>query len=75
MSSVRTGSEKRTSTLEQIFLTSRRNMVKAIKSVRKGWKKIGATTTTVTSSHVAMLAQPSKVAAVIVDAAAKASSN
>jgi pimeloyl-ACP methyl ester carboxylesterase len=36
-------------------------------------KKIGATTTTVSSSHVIMLAQPSKVAAVIFDAAAKAS--
>lgn len=35
-------------------------------------KKIGATTTTVTSSHVIMLAQPSKVAAVISDAASKA---
>jgi pimeloyl-ACP methyl ester carboxylesterase len=37
-------------------------------------KKIGATTTTVQSSHVAMLAQPSTVADVIFDAAAKASS-
>jgi pimeloyl-ACP methyl ester carboxylesterase len=37
-------------------------------------KKIGATTTTVPSSHVAMLAQPSKVAAVIFDAASKAGS-
>lgn len=37
-------------------------------------KKIGATTTTVPSSHVSMLAQPSKVAGVIVDAAAKAGS-
>jgi pimeloyl-ACP methyl ester carboxylesterase len=36
-------------------------------------KKIGATTTTVPSSHVAMLAQPSKVAGVILDAASKAS--
>ena len=36
-------------------------------------KKIGATTTTVSSSHVIMLAQPSKVADVILDAAAKAS--
>jgi hypothetical protein len=36
-------------------------------------KKIGATTTTVSSSHVIMLAQPSKVAAMIFDAAAKAS--
>ena len=35
-------------------------------------KKIGATTTTVTSSHVIMLAQPSKVAAVIFDAASRA---
>jgi pimeloyl-ACP methyl ester carboxylesterase len=35
-------------------------------------KKIGATTTTVNSSHVIMLAQPSKVAAVILDAASKA---
>jgi pimeloyl-ACP methyl ester carboxylesterase len=35
-------------------------------------KRIGATTTTVPSSHVIMLAQPSKVADVIVDAAAKA---
>jgi hypothetical protein len=37
-------------------------------------KKIGATTTTVQSSHVAMLAQPPTVADVIFDAAAKASS-
>jgi len=37
-------------------------------------KKIGATTTTVTSSHVIMLAQPSKVANVILDAASKAGS-
>jgi pimeloyl-ACP methyl ester carboxylesterase len=37
-------------------------------------KKIGATTTTVPSSHVIMLAQPSKVAAVIFDAASNASS-
>jgi pimeloyl-ACP methyl ester carboxylesterase len=36
-------------------------------------KKIGATTTTVSSSHVIMLAQPLKVADVILDAAAKAS--
>jgi pimeloyl-ACP methyl ester carboxylesterase len=36
-------------------------------------KRMGATTTTVPSSHVAMLAQPAKVAAVIVDAASKAS--
>ncbi|AXC13329.1 putative signal peptide protein [Acidisarcina polymorpha] len=36
--------------------------------------KIGATATTVPSSHVIMLAQPSKVAAVILDAASKASS-
>jgi len=35
-------------------------------------KKIGATTTTVASSHVIMLAQPSKVANVIADAASKA---
>ena len=35
-------------------------------------KKIGATATTVASSHVIMLAQPSKVAAVIFDAASKA---
>jgi pimeloyl-ACP methyl ester carboxylesterase len=35
-------------------------------------KRIGATTTTVSSSHVAMLAQPSKVAGVILDAASKA---
>src|SRR5271155_2376161 len=38
-------------------------------------KKIGATTTTVASSHVIMLAQPSKVADVIVDAASNAASN
>jgi pimeloyl-ACP methyl ester carboxylesterase len=38
-------------------------------------KKIGATTTTVTSSHVIMLAQPSKVAAVIFDAVSKAGTN
>jgi pimeloyl-ACP methyl ester carboxylesterase len=37
-------------------------------------KKIDATTTTVSSSHVIMLAQPSKVAAVIFDAASKAGS-
>ncbi len=37
-------------------------------------KKIGATTTTVSSSHVIMLAQPSKVASVILDAASKSSS-
>jgi pimeloyl-ACP methyl ester carboxylesterase len=37
-------------------------------------KKIGATTTTVSSSHVIMLAQPSKVANVIFDAASKAGS-
>src|SRR6202020_2660756 len=37
-------------------------------------RKAGATTTTVSSSHVIMLAQPSKVADVIVDAAAKAGS-
>lgn len=37
-------------------------------------KKIGATTTTVPSSHVIMLAQPAKVANVIFDAASKASS-
>jgi pimeloyl-ACP methyl ester carboxylesterase len=36
-------------------------------------KKIGATTTTVASSHVIMLSQPSKVADVILDAASKAS--
>jgi pimeloyl-ACP methyl ester carboxylesterase len=35
-------------------------------------KRIGATTTTVSSSHVVMLAQPSKVVDVIVDAASKA---
>ena len=38
-------------------------------------KKIGATTTIVTSSHVIMLAQPSKVAAVIFDAASKTGMN
>ena len=37
-------------------------------------KRIGATTTTVPSSHVIMLAQPSKVANVIFDAASKISS-
>ena len=37
-------------------------------------KKIGATTTTVPSSHVIMLAQPSKVADVIFEAASKAGS-
>ncbi len=37
-------------------------------------KKIGAVTTTVSSSHVVMLAQPSKVAEVIFDAAVKAGS-
>jgi pimeloyl-ACP methyl ester carboxylesterase len=37
-------------------------------------KKIGATTTTVTSSHVMMLAQPSQVANVIADAASKSNS-
>jgi pimeloyl-ACP methyl ester carboxylesterase len=37
-------------------------------------KRIGATTTTVPSSHVIMLAQPSKVANVIFEAAAKISS-
>jgi pimeloyl-ACP methyl ester carboxylesterase len=37
-------------------------------------KKIGAVTTTVPSSHVIMLAQPSKVADVIVEAASKAGS-
>jgi len=35
-------------------------------------KRIGATTTTVASSHVIMLAQPAKVATVILDAASKA---
>jgi pimeloyl-ACP methyl ester carboxylesterase len=35
-------------------------------------KKMNATTTTVQSSHVAMLAQPEKVAAVIIEAATKA---
>jgi pimeloyl-ACP methyl ester carboxylesterase len=38
-------------------------------------KKIAAITTTVPSSHVIMLAQPSKVADVIFEAASKASSN
>ena len=38
-------------------------------------KRIGATTTTVTSSHVIMLAQPSKVAEVIFDAVSKVNSN
>jgi pimeloyl-ACP methyl ester carboxylesterase len=38
-------------------------------------KAIGATTTTVSSSHVIMLSQPSKVAGVILDAASKAKSN
>jgi pimeloyl-ACP methyl ester carboxylesterase len=38
-------------------------------------KKIGATTFTVPSSHVSMLAQPSKVADVIFEAASKARSN
>ncbi len=38
-------------------------------------KKIRATATTVPSSHVAMLAQPSKVADVIFEAASKAKSN
>jgi pimeloyl-ACP methyl ester carboxylesterase len=37
-------------------------------------KKIGATTTTVSSSHVIMLAQPSRVADVIFEAASKAGS-
>jgi pimeloyl-ACP methyl ester carboxylesterase len=37
-------------------------------------KKIGATTTTVASSHVIMLAQPAKVASVILDAASKSAS-
>ncbi|WP_047495463.1 alpha/beta hydrolase [Terriglobus sp. TAA 43] len=37
-------------------------------------KKIGAATTTVASSHVVMLAQPSQVANVILDAASKATS-
>jgi pimeloyl-ACP methyl ester carboxylesterase len=37
-------------------------------------KRIGATTTTASSSHVIMLAQPAKVADVIFDAASKASS-
>jgi pimeloyl-ACP methyl ester carboxylesterase len=35
-------------------------------------KRIGATTTTVSSSHVIMLSQPAKVATVILDAASKA---
>lgn len=38
-------------------------------------KRIGATTTTVASSHVVMLAQPSEVTKVILDAVSKASSN
>ena len=38
-------------------------------------KRIGATTTTVASSHVVMLAQPSAVAQVILRAVSKASSN
>lgn len=38
-------------------------------------KRIGATTTTVQSSHVIMLARPSKVADVIVDAVSKSGSN
>jgi pimeloyl-ACP methyl ester carboxylesterase len=38
-------------------------------------KRIGATTTTVPSSHVIMLAQPAKVAGVILDAASKSASN
>jgi pimeloyl-ACP methyl ester carboxylesterase len=38
-------------------------------------KRIGATTTTVASSHVVMLAQPSAVTKVILDAVSKASSN
>jgi pimeloyl-ACP methyl ester carboxylesterase len=37
-------------------------------------KKIGATTTTIKSSHVMMLAQPAKVANTIADAASKANS-
>jgi pimeloyl-ACP methyl ester carboxylesterase len=37
-------------------------------------KKIGAVTTTISSSHVIMLAQPSQVADVIFEAASKASS-
>jgi pimeloyl-ACP methyl ester carboxylesterase len=37
-------------------------------------KRIGATTTTVSSSHVIMLAQPAKVASVILEAASKAGS-
>jgi pimeloyl-ACP methyl ester carboxylesterase len=38
-------------------------------------KRIGATTTTVQSSHVIMLARPSKVADVIIEAASKVGSN
>jgi pimeloyl-ACP methyl ester carboxylesterase len=38
-------------------------------------KRIGATTTTAASSHVVMLAQPSEVTKVILDAMSKASSN
>jgi pimeloyl-ACP methyl ester carboxylesterase len=38
-------------------------------------KKIGATTTTVQSSHVVMLARPSKVAEVIIEAVSKVDSN
>lgn len=38
-------------------------------------KRIGATTITIPSSHVIMLAQPAKVAGVILDAASKAGSN
>lgn len=38
-------------------------------------KRIGATTTTVQSSHVIMLARPSRVADVILDAASKSGSN
>lgn len=38
-------------------------------------KRIGATTTTAASSHVVMLAQPSEVTKVILDAVSKASSN
>jgi pimeloyl-ACP methyl ester carboxylesterase len=38
-------------------------------------KRIGATTTTVDSSHVVMLAQPSAVTKVILDAVSRASSN
>jgi pimeloyl-ACP methyl ester carboxylesterase len=37
-------------------------------------KRIGAITTTVSSSHVIMLAQPAKVATVVLDAASKAAS-